>query len=73
MKSVDLIGHSKFHQPWRQLDGCSVTRPYLSAKGVAYETNLDPGHFNMQCTSDCYLHHVHMHRGNTYTSDTGRS
>ena len=24
--------------PWRQLDGCSVTRPFLSAKGVACET-----------------------------------
>ena len=38
MKSVDLIGHDKFLS-WRQLDGCSVTRPFLSpAKGVACET-----------------------------------
>ena len=28
-KSTDLIGHSKF-LPWRQLDGCSVTRLFLS-------------------------------------------
>ena len=40
MKSADLIGHNKFLS-WRQLDGCSVTRPFLSpAKGVACETNL---------------------------------
>ena len=38
MKSVNLIGHSKF-LPWQQLDGCSVSRPFLlSAKGCAYET-----------------------------------
>ena len=37
-KSADLIGHDKFLS-WRQLDGCSVTRPFLSpAKGVACET-----------------------------------
>ena len=36
-KNVDLIGHIKFLL-WRQLDGCSVTRPFLSAKGVAWET-----------------------------------
>ena len=29
MKSADLIGHIKFLL-WRQLDGCSVTRPFLS-------------------------------------------
>ena len=28
-KGTDLIGHSKF-LPWQQLDGCSVTRPFLS-------------------------------------------
>ena len=37
MKSTDLIGHSKF-LPWQQLDGCSMTRPFLSAKGVGCET-----------------------------------
>ena len=37
MKSADLIGHSKF-LPWRQLDDCSVTRLFLSAKGVSCET-----------------------------------
>ena len=36
MKSTDLIGHIKF-LPWRQF-ACSVTRPFLSAKGVACET-----------------------------------
>ena len=37
-KNADLIGHDKFLS-WRQLDGCSVTRPFLSpAKGVACET-----------------------------------
>ena len=34
MKSVDLIGHTKF-LPWGQLDGCSLP---LSVKGVACET-----------------------------------
>ena len=29
MKSADLIDHSKF-LPWRQLNGCSVTRPFPS-------------------------------------------
>ena len=38
MKSTDLIGHIKF-LPWRQLEGCNMTRPFLSAKGVACETN----------------------------------
>ena len=39
-KSADLIGHDKFLS-WRQLDGCSVTRPFLSpAKGVACETRV---------------------------------
>ena len=33
MKSVDLIGHIKFLS-WRQLDGCSVTRPFLSLRRV---------------------------------------
>ena len=43
MKSVDLIGHDKFLS-WRQLDGCSVTRPFLSpAKGVACETRGEVG------------------------------
>ena len=38
-KSADLIGHDKFLS-WRQLDGCSVTRPFLSpAKGGACETS----------------------------------
>ena len=32
-KSADLIGHSKFLL-WRQLDGCSVTRPFLSLQRV---------------------------------------
>ena len=37
-KSVDLIGHIEFLL-WGQLDGCSVTRPFLShVKGVACET-----------------------------------
>ena len=30
-KSTDLIGHIKF-LPWGQLDGCSVTRPFLSLR-----------------------------------------
>ena len=30
---------------WRQLDGCSVTRPFLSAKGVACE----------------YIYWIHLH------------
>ena len=38
MKSTDLIGHIKF-LPWQQLEGCNMTRPFLSAKGVACETN----------------------------------
>ena len=37
MKNADLIGHIKF-LPWWQLDGCSMNRPSLSAKGVACET-----------------------------------
>ena len=36
-KSADLIGHIKF-LPWQQLYSCSVTRPFLSVKGVACET-----------------------------------
>ena len=32
-KSADLIGHIKF-LPWGQLDGCSVTRPFLSLQRV---------------------------------------
>ena len=39
MKSTDLIGHIKF-LPWGQLGGCSMTGPFLSAKGVACETNM---------------------------------
>ena len=39
MKSADLISHSK-SLPWQQLDGCSVTRPILSVKGVARETRF---------------------------------
>ena len=31
-------GHIKF-LPWGQLDGCSMTRPFLSAKGAACEIN----------------------------------
>ena len=38
-KSEDLIGHINF-LPWRQLNGHSVTRPFLFAKGSACETNL---------------------------------
>ena len=34
MKSVDLIGHTKF-LPWGQLDGCNLP---LSVKGVVCET-----------------------------------
>ena len=45
-KNTDLIGDSKF-LPWRQLDDCSMTRPFLSVKGVACETTctraLSPG------------------------------
>ena len=37
MKSADLIGHIKF-LPWRQLDGCSMTRPFRSAKSVTCKT-----------------------------------
>ena len=33
MKSVDLIGHIKFLL-WGQLDGCSMTRPFLSLRRV---------------------------------------
>ena len=33
MKSVDLIGHIKFPL-WGQLDGCSMTRPFLSLQRV---------------------------------------
>ena len=38
MKSVDMIGHIKF-LPWGKLDGCNVTRPFLSAKGMVCETS----------------------------------
>ena len=38
MKSTDLIGQIKF-LPWQQLEGCNMTRSFLSAKGVACETN----------------------------------
>ena len=35
-----MIGHIKF-LPWRKLDGCSVTIPFLSVpKGVACDTSL---------------------------------
>ena len=43
-ESADFIGRSKF-LPWRQLNGCSVTRPFLSMKGVACETKLNPSAF----------------------------
>ena len=33
MKSADLIDHIKF-LPWEQLDGCRVTRPFLSLRRV---------------------------------------
>ena len=36
-KSADQTGHIEF-LPWGQFDGCSVTRPFLSTKGVACET-----------------------------------
>ena len=45
MKSADLIGHIKF-LPWGQLNGCSVTRPFLCAKGVACETTVWDGNVN---------------------------
>ena len=45
-KSADLIGHIKF-LPWGQLNGCSVTRPFLSAKGVACETTAWDGDVNV--------------------------
>ena len=32
----NLIGHVKFLL-WQQLDGCNVTSPFLSVKGVACE------------------------------------
>ena len=32
-ESVDLIGHSKFLS-WQQLNGCSVTRLFLSLRRV---------------------------------------
>ena len=34
-KSTDLIGHIKF-LPWGQLNGCNVTRPFLSLRRVDY-------------------------------------
>ena len=36
-----------FHNfiPWQQLDGYSMTRPFLSVKGVACETNTPLCHF----------------------------
>ena len=40
-KSADFIGHSKF-LPWQQLNGCSVTRHFLSEKGVACKTRFKP-------------------------------
>ena len=38
-KSADVIGDSNFLM-WQQLNGCSVTRPFLSVKGVACETRV---------------------------------
>ena len=35
---MDVIGHIKFLL-WGQLDGCSMTRPFLSAKDAGCETN----------------------------------
>ena len=45
-KSVDLIGHIKFLL-WGQLDGCSVTRPFLFAKGVACKTRILQGYTSL--------------------------
>ena len=44
--STDLIGHIKF-LPWGQLNGCSVTRPFLSVKGVACKTTAWDGDVNV--------------------------
>ena len=42
-KSADLIGHSKILS-WGQLDGCSVTRPFLSLRRVwLARLGQDPG------------------------------
>ena len=38
-KSVDVIGDGNFLM-WQQLNGCSMTRPFLSVKGVACETRV---------------------------------
>ena len=51
-KSMDLFGHIKF-MPWRQLDGCSVTSFFLSAKGVACKTNTC---FIVNCIRTYYIH-----------------
>ena len=59
-KRADLIGHIKF-LPWEQLDGCSVTRPFLSAKGVACETTeaLRIGlNVNLCCYSNVQVWHL---------------
>jgi len=37
-----LIGHSKF-LPWWQLDGCSMTKPFLSVKSMARKTTSTSG------------------------------
>ena len=52
-KNMDLIGHIKFLL-WRQLDGCSVTRPFLSEKGVVCNTAI-------YYTPDPELHPLNHH------------
>ena len=46
-KSADQTGHIEF-LPWGQFDGCSVTRPFLSAKGVACKTTGREEETNIQ-------------------------
>ena len=45
---TNLTWQSQQVLPWWQFNGCSVTRPFLSAEGVACKTKLPPW-----CTAVC--------------------
>ena len=59
MKSPNLIGHIKF-RPWQQLDGCSMSRPFLSVKGVACEPKAKGCTAEINFLLTTLLEHVYL-------------
>ena len=64
-KSMDLIDHVKFLL-WRQLDGCSVTIPFLSLRRV-WLARLEKGLVTIECFLGCAKSAIlNFDRGNDY-------